>query len=266
MAIPRDILADNPHLDEWCILSAYVGSIAHGTYCGTKDDYATDDKDVQAFCVPPEEYYLGLENFGLGTRETREIKRGDWDIVCHETRKAIRLLRQGNPNILMMLWMPENAYIKVSPGGEMLLAQRNLFAGKHVYRSFVGYARGQMHRMTHGANEGYMGAKRKALRDKHGYDTKNASHVVRLLRMAVEYLSTGQLYVLRDDASELIDIKRGRWSLPEVEAEASRLFALADAALVASRLPDGPDMVAVSRLCHDVISKTLRDRLCKEKE
>jgi len=260
MSIPKDIMRENMALSEWAILTGYRGSIAHGTYLGTKDIHATDDKDVMAISVPPRDYYIGLDRCGFGKKGTKEIFRGEWDIVCYEALKAIRLLMKGNPNVLMMLWLPENAYIYKSRAGEILLSNRSMFDGKHTYKSFIGYARGQLHRMTHGAHQGYMGAKRKELFRKYGYDLKNASHLIRLLRMAVEYLSLGELHVFREDASELNDIKRGRWTLKEVEREASRLFDLADKALIASHLPVGPDKEGIHYLCMDIIETAWKDR------
>lgn len=260
MGIPKDLLRENPQLSDWAIINAYRGSIVHGTYTGTKDIHSTDDKDVMGVCVPPRSYYLGFDTHGLGKKGVKEIFRGQWDIVCYEARKAIGLLEKGNPNMLMLLWLRENDYMKVTAAGQLLLSHRSLFNGKHVYKSFTGYARGQMHRMTHGVHEGYMGAKRKELFNRYGYDVKNASHLVRLLRMAVEYLSMGELNVFREDASELIDIKRGRWSLAEVEAEADRLFDLADKALIASDLPKRPDHKLISGLCQDVIETAWQER------
>lgn len=58
--------------------------------------------------------------------------------------------------------------------------------------------------------------KRSILEEKHGYDTKHAHHLVRLLRMAVEILRTGQVYVLRDDAEELKAIRDGAWTYEEI--------------------------------------------------
>ena len=65
---------------------------------------------------------------------------------------------------------------------------------------------------------------------------------VRLLRMASEYLRTGELTVFRQDAAELFDIKRGKWELSRVKAHADELFAMMNEALKISPLPDGPDM------------------------
>ena len=55
---------------------------------------------------------------------------------------------------------------------------------------------------------------RAALEAAHGYDTKHASHLVRLLRMALEIVGTGEVHVWRGDrdADELRAIRDGAWS------------------------------------------------------
>lgn len=53
---------------------------------------------------------------------------------------------------------------------------------------------------------------RHELEVKFGYDTKHAMHLVRLMRMAEEILTTGEVNVFREDASELLDIRAGKWS------------------------------------------------------
>lgn len=58
--------------------------------------------------------------------------------------------------------------------------------------------------------------KRSKLEAEYGYDTKHASHLVRLLRMGKEILTTGDLTVRRPDANELLDIRRGKWSYDEL--------------------------------------------------
>jgi len=77
--------------------------------------------------------------------------------------------------------------------------------------------------MKHFAFQGYMGAKRKAIVDKLSYDSKNASHAIRIFRMGIEMMREGRVYVERPDAEELMAIKRGEWTLGEIVAEAERL-------------------------------------------
>jgi DNA relaxase NicK len=50
---------------------------------------------------------------------------------------------------------------------------------------------------------GYMGKKRRELVVRVGYDAKNAAHLIRLLRMGIEFLTEGTLYVERADWSRV---------------------------------------------------------------
>lgn len=259
MAIPKDIVRENPEFREWNVLTCYRGSIAHGMYVPNSDPNSIDDKDVMAICVPHTDYYLGLKQYG--SRGTREIFRGEWDIVIYEARKAIRLLAQGNPNVLAMLWLEDKHYLNLAPAGALLIENRNLFSGRHVYRSFVGYGYSQLKKMTSGSHEGYMGEKRKRLVQKFGYDTKNAAHLVRLLRMGIEFLRDGELYVERHDAQQLLAIKRGEWELEQVKAEADRLFKTIEDVYVSSGLPAKPDREKINALCVAIVTMSLRERI-----
>lgn len=259
MALPHDLVVEHPDLGDWCILSGYRGSIAHGTYVPLSDETGIDDKDVMAICVPSLDHYYGLSEFhSRGTHEIVSERDGTlWDIVVYEARKALRLLEGGNPNVLSLLWLRDSMYLKRSPAGDLLLDNRQLFVGKHVYRAYTGYAVSQLRKMESGQYKGWMGDKRKALVERFGYDTKNASHLIRLLRQGIEFLNDGQLYVQRHDASELVAIKRGEWSLARVKAEAERLFVRADAAYDRSTLPVRPDRDKVNALCVAVVEAAL---------
>ena len=102
---------------------------------------------------------------------------------------------------------------------------------------------------------GYMGQKRRELVRRVGYDAKNAAHLIRLLRMGIEFLTEGTMHVERADAPELLDIKRGAWPLDKVKAEAERLFQLSQEAYVRSTLPAEPDSARAERLCVEMISE-----------
>jgi predicted nucleotidyltransferase len=220
MTLPNYIFKKNKGLSDWCILLGYRGSIAHGMYIPNSDPNSIDDKDLMAVCVPPIDHYLGLKQYG--SRGTKEIKENEWDIVIYEATKMIRMLMNGNPNVLSMLWLEDKHYIKRTKAGQLLIDNRDLFVGKHVYKSFVGYASGQLKRMTHFSFEGYMGEKRKKLVDKYKFDVKNASHLIRILRMGIEFLIEGKLTVERFDSQQLLEIKRGEWSLEKVKKESDR--------------------------------------------
>jgi len=256
MGIPKDLLRNYQGISDWNILHGYRGSIAHGMYIPNKDPLSIDDKDTLAICVPYDEYYLGLKEFG--SRGTQEIKRDEWDIVVYEAKKAISLLKAGNPNILSILWVNPRHYINITPAGQLLLDNKELFVGKHVYKSFTGYAYSQLHKMENYVFEGYMGAKRKQLVDKFGYDCKNAAHLIRLLRMGIEFLNDGILYVEREDASQLLDIKKGKWTLEQVKKESDRLFASCEESYIHSKLPSKLDDDKINELCVEVVKLGLK--------
>ena len=100
-----------------------------------------------------------------------------------------------------------------------------------------------------------MGKKRRELVMRVGYDSKNASHLIRLLRMGIEFLTEGTMYVERADGPELLEIKRGNWPLEKVKTEAERLFQLAQEAYVRSPLPPEPDRNRAEKLCVKMIAE-----------
>ena len=239
-------------IPEGTFILGYMGSHSHGTYVPKTDPNSIDDIDLMGVCVPPIECYIGLQNF-----EQLIHKEDEWDIVTYEARKYFRLLLKSNPNVMGLLWLREQDYVHCSPIAKELIERRELFSSKNIYNSFTGCAYSQFHRMSHYKFEGYMGAKRKELVDRYGYDCKNAAHLIRLLRMGNEFLRTGILNVFREDAEELKQIKLGNWTLEKVKDEARKLFGESEQALQESRLPDQPDTKAVEQLLVKAVKANL---------
>lgn len=301
------------------IMLAYRGSIAHNMYIPGTDPNSIDDVDLMGFVIGPESCYLGLTEWG--SRGTKEYKEAQYDCVFYELRKAASLLLQGNPNILGMLWLRQQDYLYLSDAARELIANRQLFVGKHVYNAFAGYAFAQLekmesrdptelreymavtaelkHRGAHpnhksekfpepvretgeardvanwdteklvarlrtyqkkGENIGYLGEKRKGLVLEHGYDSKNAAHLIRLLRMCKEFMETGELIVYRTaDAAELLDIKRGKWPLEDIKRHADELFMECRNAWDSSSLKSEPDRGEVERLLIKILKGALRE-------
>lgn len=67
--------------------------------------------------------------------------------------------------------------------------------------------------------------KRQELEEKYGFDTKHASHLIRLARTGAEVLATGDIKVKRDDAGELLAIRRGEREFDDIVEEAKILEA-----------------------------------------
>lgn len=100
--------------------------------------------------------------------------------------------------------------------------------------------------------------KRAALETVHGYDTKHAMHLVRLMRMCREILETGNVVVKRPDREELLAIRNGAWAYERlVEWAASEDKALADV-YAKSSLRHSPDRGALDRLCVSIVEDFMR--------
>jgi predicted nucleotidyltransferase len=95
--------------------------------------------------------------------------------------------------------------------------------------------------------------KRAELERRHGYDTKHAMHLVRLMRVGLEILQTGELRVRRADADELNAIRDGALSYDKLLEMADRLQQQMQSAATRSPLPDDVDYARVDRLVLDVI-------------
>ncbi len=236
------------NVEDHSILVGYRGSIAHGMYV-PKEREGIDDKDVMGIIIPPQKFF-----YGLGKFEQIDVFVDEWDFVLYEIRKMFSLLTKANPNVLSLLWLDKTDYIKITPHGQRIIDNRDLFSTKRAFHSFGGYAHSQLSQMTRGEFHGYMGEKRKELVQKHGYDTKNAAHLIRLLRMGKEFLLDGILNVKRHDSSELIDIKTGLWSLEKVHEYADRELAYLNEAYLKSTLPSQPDTGKIDNLLVDIVS------------
>ena len=94
---------------------------------------------------------------------------------------------------------------------------------------------------------------RAELEKKFGYDTKHATHLVRLIRMAREILETGQVQVFRADAEELRSIRAGAWTYEKiVEFAEQEDIALVEVAKN-SKLPKSPDINKIHEITFNMI-------------
>ena len=94
---------------------------------------------------------------------------------------------------------------------------------------------------------------RAELEAKFGYDCKHAMHLVRLMRMCREILTTGKVLVKRPDREELLRIRNGAWEYDQLiewaESQDSELEAIAQS----SALPHAPDRVLLDQKCRFLV-------------
>lgn len=101
---------------------------------------------------------------------------------------------------------------------------------------------------------------RAALEEAHGYDTKHALHLVRLLKMGAEVLREGVLHVRRPDAEWLLSIRDGALDFDALMALVAELEADLDAALTESSLPGKPDTESAEALLIELHLESLELR------
>ena len=236
------------------ILKCYAGSITYGT--NTRDS----DVDIRGIVIPPKEYWLGLSSF-----EQYVSKDDEFDITYFGIKKFFNLALNANPNILELLFLRENHYLwKDTPYkklGMRLIENRHIFLSKKCRHSFMGYAYAQFRRMDKLNKNVGQNQKRKDSFEKFGYDTKNALHLLRLARQAIEILTEGELYVFRHDAQQLLDVKEGKYTYDELVEQFEHYERLVEEAYVHSPLPHKPDYDKANELLIELVEEYFEEEL-----
>jgi predicted nucleotidyltransferase len=238
-------------LEERTIILAPTGSYAYGT------NTETSDRDYKGVCIPPIQYYLGLDSFNeynkSGGKNFRNTK-DDLDVTIIHINKFVKDALQGVPNNIEILFLRQQDYLKVTPLGQKLIDNRHLFLSKHIKIKFGGYAYSQIQKLKAKKNND---TGRQDLVDKHGYDTKFFMHSIRLLTSAIEILETGDFRTFRPNRQLLLDCRNGKYTLEEalemVEAYDNQL----KVALEKSKLPKNPDYQKINDLLMDINKKAL---------
>jgi predicted nucleotidyltransferase len=96
--------------------------------------------------------------------------------------------------------------------------------------------------------------KRAELEAKFGFDTKHASHLIRLLRTGLEILSGEGLLVRRPDAEELMAIRKGAYTYDKLMEESEKLRTAIDEAYKTSTLPKAPPFDDIDAVLYDILN------------
>lgn len=213
---PPTFLAGNIHYE------TIMGSVAYGV---SNDN---SDMDVYGMVIPPidvifphhagvvlgyDKNYHKFEQYQQHHIEDKSSKK-EYDLSIYNIVKYFRLCADCNPNMVDSLFTDRTCVLHCTPIGNMLREENKLFLSKKCYHTFKGYAYAQMSKMRSGTNKN--NPKRQAMIQKHGYDLKFAYHLVRLLNECEMILKEGELD-LRVNREQLKSIRRGEWTLEEVE-------------------------------------------------
>jgi len=199
------------------------------------------DEDFRGVFIPAPDDLLGMHH-------ARHVERKEPDIVIKALEEFMRLALEGNPNIIEQLFIDDNNLIYIDEMFGNFRAHRKAFLSTRVRKAYVGYAIGQLKKMRAGHTRD-LGAKRKELVDKFGFDTKNCSHTFRLLIQGREIIETGNLSVrLSPGNVEFVRaIRRGEIfkTIDEAQVKADELIANLDA--IKSPLPEHPNFALIEK-------------------
>lgn len=268
---------------------------------------ATEESDIdkRGVCVPPKNVVMGF------ARVFNQQEFPNEDTTVFSLMKFMALACDNNPNIIELLFAPEDCIQTIHPTWERLLARRDEFLSAKCFHTFTGYAFSQLKRIkghrewlvdppTHKPTRAEFGLaeagtgvrelakgidaskispeviqeiererkfkgaltrwsqyehwkktrnpKRAALEAEYGFDTKHASHLIRLLRMGKEILTEGTFHVRRPDAEDILSIRRGSRTYDQLIEEAEGLQALLEKVYTEKTyvVPHHPDKTALS--------------------
>ncbi|MFE3459427.1 DNA polymerase beta superfamily protein [Nocardiopsis aegyptia] len=226
--------------DQGTVLRCAVGSTVHGLQLDGQHD-----RDEMGICVEPPEYVIGLRPFEQyvhhGRPEHTRSGPGDLDLTVYSLRKWTRLALDGNPTVLLPLFVPDHEIVTVTAIGRDLRAQRARLLSRRAGHRFLGYLRAQRERM-----EGVRGGRhtnRPELVDRYGFDTKYAYHMVRLGLQGSELMATGTitLPMPEPDRSWLLALRRGEHTREEALERTRDLEERLVGLCGTSDLPEEPD-------------------------
>ncbi len=126
---------------EWLEASTFFVTMAGSHAYGTNN--AGSDIDVRGLCIPPRKYFHGyLEHFDqLVLHDTTQ------DFVDYNLVKFMEMAAKCNPNAVEILFTDPKHHLHVSPIGDRLLDNRDLFLSKKAKHTFAGYAVSQLGRI-----------------------------------------------------------------------------------------------------------------------
>ena len=129
-----DFLRNNPHLGDNIIILAIGGSHAYGT------NVEGSDVDIRGIALNSKEEVLLQRDF-------EQVIDNATDTVVYSFSKIVKLLADGNPNVLEILFQDEDAFLYMNDVGKLLYDNRYLFLSKRCFYTFGGYARQQLRKL-----------------------------------------------------------------------------------------------------------------------
>ncbi|MEO2202401.1 nucleotidyltransferase domain-containing protein [Paenibacillus pabuli] len=182
---------------------------------GTNDE--TSDLDFRAISAPDISTVFGLDAFDhtkLIGGQGKINHKDDFDVEIYSPREFIKDAYYGEIIPFEMLHVGEEFQLDLAKPFKPLYDRRDMFLSKSVVRKYSKFIDGCFKKSA-------VPVKSLKREDKiqrataYGYETKEAMNSIKCLRLMIELLDTGEVNLYRKDREELLDIKRGKYTVEE---------------------------------------------------
>lgn len=234
--------------EENTVLRGQVGSGLHGVTTGS------DDRDEMGVCIEPPEYVIGNAQFEQYEYRTQpdgaRSGAGDLDLNVYSLRKWSRLAAQGNPTVLLLMFIPPQEIVSINDIGRDIQAHPERFLSRDAAFRFLGYLNAQKERMLGLRSQR---TNRPELIEKYSWDTKYGYHMIRLGLQGVELLTTGRITLPIPERERvwLTDLRNGKYTKEDALGVVDGLSAQLRALSVTADLPAKPDYAVIDRWLTD---------------
>lgn len=200
----------------YTLIEAIAGSRLYGIH---NDE---SDTDTMGIAIGTKEEKLGLRPI---THEGKD------DHVTYEFAQYCKLLLNGNPTIMQLVFTPKEYWIQWDERWPRIQHQLRQLITERCRASFLGYLDGQRQKLIR--NKG----QRQELIDKYGFDTKFAGHMVRLGIQGIEMMIQGEM-ILPMRPEHVLALRAIR------NGERTQEYCMAYAANLEDRLKHEPSVLA----------------------
>ena len=183
-----------------------------------------------------------LNQFSLEEQDRSDLKETIWELVYTLSNKEVSWDNWPDAYAQGVMHQLQNELSLKDEVVDLINAERAYFKAYNNYKSWQRW-------------KAERNPARRELEVKSGYDTKHASHLVRLMRMGYEIMTEGKVIVKRPDAEEILSIKNGGWTYEKVMDYAKEMQKRLDESYKNTSLPRSVDSEKLNTLYHELSEK-----------
>ena len=225
------------------LLIGFGGSIAYGL------DTPKSDIDIRGIFLNPREEWIGLRE------ETENIRLENSDTVVYGLRKGMKLLLNGNPNVIEILGLRPEHILYCSEEGRLILDNTDLCLSRRVGFTFGAFAINLRKQLQIEVCEGKTDAKKLS---------KEMAHLIRIYAMGGDLLVNGRVMTYREYEHDLLtEIRAGKYLDRKRVPTAAYERLLEDymgnfkSAMIRTHLPSEPDWERANALTMEIVQRSL---------